>query len=113
MNVVWNEEKIRQLLATNNKAVEQALLVLLRNQTAQEQANGVTLVHNGVGFSSFDAPIMTSFAEQVLRGHSLSERQLAFLRKPVPRFGSRIGKYHRQLLEAIRIKQSQQLRSAA
>jgi hypothetical protein len=91
---VWNKESIQQLLATNDKAVGKALLVLLANQTADERATGQTKEHNGRGFTGCDAEILTSFAQQFqLRGW-LSPKQIIIARR-------KLNKYWQQLLKAI------------
>lgn len=105
----WDEYSIRQLLNENDRAVEKALIVLFNNQTDYEQVTEATEVHNDRGFTSTDARFFTSLAKQVMRGHHLSEKQLGFLRAPTPRFGSRIGKYHRQLLEVVQAKQQKEM----
>ena len=64
---------------------------IYERQTADEQNCGDTIVHNGIGFNSTDGYILSSFAEQVNRGRTLSEKQLGILCRKMP-------KYARQLM---------------
>jgi hypothetical protein len=101
MTTPLTREAFINLLNTNDRAVERALLVLLARQERVEQEAETTKFRNDRGFTQADARIMTSMAKQVQRGHRLTERQLAFLRnrKTDGRFPGRIQKYTRQLLE--------------
>ncbi len=66
MNVHKNEEwYIRWLLDNNPIAVERAILAIYRRQTASEQASDCTHESNGIGFSSFDAPIAGYWASWI------------------------------------------------
>lgn len=92
-------ETIRDLLDRSDKAVERALVVLYARQTADEQATGTTREHNGQGFNGTDAELLSSFAQQIERGRSLTERQLFYARK-------KVRKYARQLLEEALAKRA-------
>jgi len=98
-------EGIIALLATNDKAVERALVVLADRQTSDELAGKTTTKRNGRGFNQFDAPIFTDMALSVKRGRRLTPRQLALCRKPNSHGTARIAKYAGQLLEAAIAKQ--------
>lgn len=67
-----------------------SLVGLYQFQTWDEAELGETREDNGVGFNAVDAPILTSFAKQVLDGKQLTEKQYALL-------ASKIGKYRRQI----------------
>lgn len=94
---VWDKEMIQQLLATNDKAATKALMTIYSKQTQSEQAVGTTTDQNSVGFTAFDAEILTSFAQQYERSGFLTAAQIALLKK-------RITKYWRQLLDAAKSK---------
>lgn len=101
----WDKASIVNLLHTNDKAVERALLVLLERQTLDERQVEDTRYRNDRGFTQADAPRLTRWAKQIQAGRHLSPRQLWWIRSgKSDRFPSRIGKYHRQLLEAIELK---------
>lgn len=84
------ESFLREKLSTDDAWALRALEVVYRNQTSAEQATQTTKEHNTIGFSAFDAEILSSFAERRLRGVSLTPKQMTTLRKLMP-------KYHRQV----------------
>ena len=103
----WNRTKIANLLATNNKAVERALVVVFNNQELDEQALDSTHKANGIGFTAFDADIFSSFAKHILNGRSLSPKQLEVARKK-DKFGNmKIAKYWKQLQAEIIRKENE------
>jgi hypothetical protein len=95
----WTKEDILELLDASDQAVCRAVVRVYKNQTHDERQAGLTKHHNGIGFSAFDAEILSSFARQIVRHSSehsqypdpLSPKQMAIARK-------RIKHYHRQLL---------------
>lgn len=94
---IWNKDSIVNLVTTNDKALVRALMVVYNNQTQSEQAVEATTEQNGIGFTSFDAEMLTSFAKFAIRNGFLTEAQMVCLR-------SRITKYWKQLLQAAETK---------
>jgi len=70
--------------------IEQVLVYLYKQQTAEEQSALLTVESNGRGFNSVDAGILSSFAQQVLNGKILSEKQISLAQ-------ARLVKYQQQL----------------
>ncbi len=102
----WTKETITRLLLKNDEAVGRALLAILKRQTFDEQQAHDTKYVNGVGFSAFDANIMTSMAEQWRDKQFLSPKQLTFLRAcPGKQKVARICKYAGQLLDIANASQ--------
>lgn len=99
----WTSAQIQELLAKNDRAVQRALVVLYRRQTPTEREEKATRERNGQGFSQMDALFLSKLALQTLNKVPLTVRQLEVLRKPWSTHyeSSLIGKYHRQLLEAV------------
>lgn len=104
--MAWDKDKINQLLLSNPRAIERALLVLLDRQTFDEQQAGDTKYNNGIGFTGADAEFMTSLAVRVRRGATLTPRQLACMQKTNAKGYCRLAKYHRQLTEEIEKKEA-------
>lgn len=77
---------IQQAIDSNDRAVYKALLIIYNQQTDSEKAIDSTTDHNAVGFSAFDAEILSSFAKQVQERRSLSIRQLAVARPKIRRY---------------------------
>ena len=108
-----NKESIVQLLATNDKAIARALVVLNERQTRDEQLSEDTRYLNGEGFTPADARRGTSMATFFTARGYLSPKQLAYWRKPNVRGVARIAKYAGQLLEIAKAKQKDALVTAA
>lgn len=97
--VYETEEQIRELIATNDKALARAILAIYQRQTVTEQACGTTQAQNGVGFNAFDAPFLTSIAKALPKWNNrMTPRQIAKARPMMM-------KYARQLLEIARERQ--------
>lgn len=84
----WNQATVKALLLANDRAVEDALLVVYNNQTPHEQVAESTTVENGKGFSGTNAQFGTSLAKQILErrvagaeGNALSQKQIVYGRK--------------------------------
>lgn len=88
----YTPEAIAQILSKNDRAVERAMHVLYRLQTASEQVNSETSVHNGVGFSAAHARLGSYYARWVMCGKALTGNHLVRARKIAL-------KYTRQLSE--------------
>lgn len=85
-------ESILSLLATNDHAVERALVAIWKRQTADEKRDRTTKLHNGIGFTCYDAKYLSYCAEYVSKGNSLTGKHLDKCRR-------KIARYVRQLLE--------------
>ena len=97
-------QTIRHLLDTNPKAVARALVALNERQTRMEQSIETTVSANGVGFTPADARMGTSMAQFYTRYGRLSEKQLAYWRRPNAKGVPRINKYAGQLLQIAEAK---------
>lgn len=104
-----NVNAIKELLATNDRAVGRALIVLRNRQTADEQASEHTKYRNGRGFRPAHARMGTSMANFYEKFHKLSEKQVAYWRKPMKDGNTRIEIYARQLLEEAQDKAQKKL----
>ena len=90
-------EFIRRRLGSKVSMAQKVLLMLYKcGQTPMERAfRGQMLEEkNGRGFTAFDSPLMTSFAEQLITKKRLSESQNQILLRRMPR-------YTRQVLEMV------------
>lgn len=85
---------VKNQLATNPAWATRAIVKLWQRQTADEQITQSTGQDNGVGFNGTDAFILSSFAEQINKGRTLSPKQLAIAFKKLP-------KYSRQIISEI------------
>lgn len=85
---------VKTQLGSNASWATRAIVKLWERQTIDEQASQVTRNVNGVGFNGTDANILSSFAEQINKGRTLSPKQLAIAFRKLP-------KYSRQVIEMI------------
>ena len=81
---------IRQRVGTNRTWATRALMCIYNLQTSDEQASGYTRNWNSVGFSGVDSEILSSFAEQVLKGRTLSQKQMAIVQKKMPKYSKQL-----------------------
>lgn len=97
---------IIKLLATNDKAIARALVVLTERQTADEQASENTKYLNGQGFRPCHARMGTSMAKFYERNNYLTPRQIQYWRQPMKNGKSRIEIYAGQLLQVAEAKKA-------
>jgi len=88
----YTKEDIKQLLSENDHAVMRAVVAIWQYQTSHEKLHMHTNEHNLVGFSAFDANILSSFAEQIGRGRSLSIKQLAVARRRMMKYVGQLAR---------------------
>lgn len=88
----WKKEEVRDLLKRNDEAVRRGIVAVYRLQTESEKVAGVTQEDNGVGFNGLDAPFLTSLAQQILRGKTLSQRQMTAGRKAVLKYAGQLAR---------------------
>jgi hypothetical protein len=82
---------VKQMLANNKVWATKALVrIYQENQTADEQAAKVTSHDNGIGFSGCDAEFLSSLAEQYLRRGNLSDKQMSFVHKKMPKYARQV-----------------------
>ncbi len=99
-----NKQEIIALLQSNDRAIARAVFVLNERQTADEQSSESTRVNNGRGFTQADAKMGTSMASYYARKGYLTEKQIAYWKKPNARGVWRICKYAGQLVEIAQEK---------
>lgn len=84
---------VKTQLATNKVWALKALVrIYQENQTPDEQTAKVTSHDNGIGFTGVDANFASSLAEQYLRRGDLSEKQMGFVFKIMPKYAGQVIK---------------------
>lgn len=91
------KDAIANLLRTNDRAVDRAMVVLHERQTRDEQASSVTKHTNNRGFSAAHARLGSYYARWVMKGRRLTGRHLERAREIALH-------YTGQLLEAAQVK---------
>jgi len=99
----WTKAQVQYNLQCNDEWQYRALEFLYDRQTAHEQGMCQTIDKNGVGFTGFDAEILSSFASQVKRGRRLSGRQFEICNKRLPKYWNQVmdGIEERMVAEAL------------
>lgn len=83
-------ETIKEKVSKDPRWATRALIALYQRQTTDEQASERTIERNGQGFNGIDAEILSSFANQVLAGRTLSQKQLAIAFKKLPKYSKQL-----------------------
>lgn len=105
---MWTKERVQALLATNDLAVERAVVALHDRQTQDEKRDADTKYHNKRGWRANHAPTLTFYAAIILKGWKqpngkkrvhLNPNKLANARKVVMM-------YHKQLCEIANAKEA-------
>ncbi len=82
--------QIRELLLVNDRAVQRGVVAIYNLQTASEQSDLTTKENNGIGYNGLDAEIMSSFAQRLLKGLALSEKQMVYARKIMLKYSGQL-----------------------
>lgn len=99
-----SKEGIKNLLATNDKAVLRAVLAIDARQTADERSSENTKYLNGMGWRPCHARMGSSMASFAARRGYLTTNQINWWRKRMKCGNSRIEIYAGQLLEVAKAK---------
>jgi hypothetical protein len=81
---------IRAALSTDYGWASKGLLRIYDNQTADEKAVQETRVWNNIGFTGADANLLSSFAEQIRSGRSMSPKQVGLIFKKMPKYAKQL-----------------------
>jgi anaerobic glycerol-3-phosphate dehydrogenase len=82
----YTAEIIKQKLAEDDRWLIRGILCLYRFQTMEEQYAAQTREVNGVGFNGVDGPFLSSLAEQIQSGRSLTTKQIIGARKAMMKY---------------------------
>lgn len=88
----WTKEKVADILLNSDKDVWASLKKLYSYQTADEQNTDSTRYRNGVGFTGYDAKIMTSLAKSYLKYGHLTPKQTALARRKIMKYAGQLAK---------------------
>lgn len=102
----WDKKRIQDLIATNDKAVERAVIRIWENQTADEQSQMTTNRDNGIGFTGADAEFLTKMAQWLFRSARPEGKRFTYGQMKVVR--PLMSKYWRQLRDVIITKETEQ-----
>jgi hypothetical protein len=82
---------VKAKLATDQVWALKALIrIFQENQTADEQVAQSTSHDNGIGFTGCDAPFLSSLAQNYLRYGRLSDKQMGFVYRKMPKYARQV-----------------------
>lgn len=81
---------IRDKLSNDKQWAIRGLLRIYSCQTTSEQAANETEESNGVGFNGMDAELLSSFAQQYIQHKNLSDKQMIWVHKKMPKYASQL-----------------------
>jgi hypothetical protein len=82
----WTPSLVKELIKHNDAAAKRALLKIYDNQDPEEKASQQTIALNGIGFNGVDARILSSFAQHLKQKGFLSPKQMAIVKKKMPKY---------------------------
>jgi len=71
-------------------ALKALVRIYQENQTNDEQVTQQTTHDNGIGFSGCDAQFLSSLAQNYLRYGRLSDKQMSFVFKKMPKYAKQV-----------------------
>jgi hypothetical protein len=77
----WTREEIIEMLETNPRAVERAMVAIWKRQTQDEQRDFTTRHSNNIGFCGWSAKSGSYYAQRVQNGGALTGHHLVKARK--------------------------------
>jgi hypothetical protein len=87
---------IKRAIAHSDKWMLGALTTLYAYQTSDEQQDRSASHLNGCGFNKYDAVFLSSLAERVNKGLTLTEKQKDFARKLLPKYAGQLERIAQQ-----------------
>lgn len=84
------EKFLKEKLSTDANWAKRALLRIFDFQTNEEKNVEYVKVINGIGFTAFDAEILTSFAKQLNKTGRLSDLQMKVLKSKMPKYWNQV-----------------------
>lgn len=95
---------IFNLLVSNNRAVERAMIAIYNRQTEDEQIAQDTRHSNGKGFAAPDARLGSYYAKWVLSGRQLTGRHLDKARQMSFKYIRQLAEVATENMEAAEMK---------
>ena len=81
---------LRKKIGSDDRWAMRAFERIYQNQTDDERVSQDTKHNNGIGFSGFDANIMSSMHESLEKYGSLSMKQMAVIKRIMPKYAKQI-----------------------
>jgi hypothetical protein len=89
--MTYSKELIKEKLISNQTWLERGIIAIYKRQTKEEQWSKVTKDQNGIGFNGVDSSLLSSFAEQLIKGRRLTDKQLVYAKKKMIKYASQLA----------------------
>jgi hypothetical protein len=99
----WTPENLKELIKTNDHAVQRAILAIYAGQVEDEKRQATTKYHNGKGFTPADARFLSSLAKQIEMNSFLSPKQIAAARPRLYKYAGQIFRRMESQYGAVKI----------
>ncbi len=100
----YDIDYIRNLLARNDKAVKRAVIVLSKEQDADEINAGASLRVNGKGFNRYDSPYLTEMAIRIKHGQVLTNEEMIVTRQKVKKYAKQLTQIANDKAEFVQLR---------
>ncbi|MNY85879.1 hypothetical protein D3C78_20790 [compost metagenome] len=84
------KESIKLLLSNNKNALYRGLITIYMMQTKRERAGG-TSANNGVGFTKYDADVLSRIAEKVLWQEELTPKDQSLAKNKMMKYAGQLA----------------------
>src|SRR5271170_2256533 len=88
----YTKENVKALLDSSDSAVYRGLQAIYKLQTADEQRTHSTSHKNGVGFSGWDAPVLSAIAQRSQSYGTLTPGQTRLVRQKLQRYTGQLAR---------------------
>lgn len=92
MNKKQTIEYWKSRIKTNPGWALKAAIRIYQSQTQEEQSSHVTLSSNGVGFNSFDSPLISPIVDRYLRTKQIERKSIYHLQRRMPKYAGQLYK---------------------
>lgn len=92
MNKRETIEHWKKKIKTNPGWALRAAIRIYQSQTQEEQCSHATLDSNGVGFNSFDSPVISPIVDRYLRTKVIEGKSIYQLQRRMPKYAGQLYK---------------------
>jgi len=92
MKTTYKKHEIRAKVQTDARWACKAVVALYKFQTSEEKYLRESVFQNQVGFNGVDAEILSSFAEQIIAGRTMSEKQMTIIFRAMGKYAGQLEK---------------------
>lgn len=105
---VWTVVQIDYLIQNDDRVLYGALRKLYNMQTDEEQAMGVTMVHNGSGFNAYDAPFLSSIVRSLNKYGHLTKGQKEKTRRILKKYVKQLTNIANKNVQVVKLECNEQ-----